>query len=188
MAKSPHDRQQRRREVWSKRGGENQPVPSPSSICPRDGGRFQWDYTSHSMRHGLAGVARNGDGSSRGGNGDSASLATRQFLGMAAEHVSTLIRIAEARASVAEIRASLMNCDFDSVASVAVCEDDMHVGVIRIEALLSALPETNAADLMDRDPPVVAPRHRPVDSRLDCRSPRREHACGCGRARSFSWG
>jgi len=87
---------------------------------------------------------------------DPASVATPEFRGIAAEHVSTRVPIVDPDASGATIRSSIMDRQFDSATAIAVCEDERLVGVIKIEALLSAPPEAKAADLMDRDPPVVA--------------------------------
>ena len=46
---------------------------------------------------------------------------------------------------------------FVSAAAVAVCADDMLVGLVTIERLLAAAPGTAVVDVMDREPPAVAP-------------------------------
>jgi magnesium transporter len=46
---------------------------------------------------------------------------------------------------------------WDAAGSIAVCEDGKLVGLIRIEDVLAGPKEARAADLMDADPPIVAP-------------------------------
>ncbi len=46
---------------------------------------------------------------------------------------------------------------FDSAAVVAVCRDGRLAGLATIERLLAAAPGTTVTDVMDPDPPVVAP-------------------------------
>jgi magnesium transporter len=88
---------------------------------------------------------------------DSASIATPEFLGVAMEHATTRVPTADADASVEMIRAALLDREFDSAIAIAVCRGKELVGIIKLETLLSAPREAKAADLMDRDPPVVAP-------------------------------
>ena len=57
-----------------------------------------------------------------------------------------------------DVRATLTRPEpFESVDDIAVLEGDRLVGLVRIEDLLAARPETAMAHLMDADPPVVAP-------------------------------
>ncbi|MDP3767984.1 MAG: CBS domain-containing protein, partial [Dehalococcoidia bacterium] len=56
-----------------------------------------------------------------------------------------------------EIRRDLETRPYDSVTHIAVCADDKLQGIVRIEDLLPAHPDTVARDLMDKEPPVVAP-------------------------------
>lgn len=51
----------------------------------------------------------------------------------------------------------LVEGPFDTVADIAVLEDERLVGMIRIEDLLSAPPGATASLLMDSDPPIVGP-------------------------------
>ena len=56
-----------------------------------------------------------------------------------------------------EVRTSLAGAAIDSAAEVAVVERGALVGVVPIEAVLAAAPQTPVADLIDRDPPSIAP-------------------------------
>jgi magnesium transporter len=51
----------------------------------------------------------------------------------------------------------LEGATFDSVTHIGVCDNGKLVGVLKIEDLLSALPEAKVSDIMDEDPPMVAP-------------------------------
>ena len=59
--------------------------------------------------------------------------------------------------AIEDIRARLWGKQFDTVAAVPVCEANRFLGLVRMEDLISARGDQRAADLMDRDPPVVAP-------------------------------
>ena len=78
-------------------------------------------------------------------------------LGTVAEHVTTNVPIVAPTTSAHEARRSLLGERFDAAAAVAVCEDAILRGVIRLEVLLAAPDEATAEDLMDAAPPVVAP-------------------------------
>lgn len=59
------------------------------------------------------------------------------------------------------VRAALLRPEpFESVDDIAVLEGDRLVGLVRVEDLLAARPETAVAHLMDTDPPVIAPGAR----------------------------
>jgi len=75
----------------------------------------------------------------------------------AAEHVSTRIAVVSPVATVEEVRRSLAGQRFDTVAEIAVCEDGRLKGLVSIEDLLAAPPEAVVAQVMDSDPPTVAP-------------------------------
>lgn len=65
--------------------------------------------------------------------------------------------------TAATLQAMLVGTHYESAADVAVCEYDetgRHrlLGLIPLEAALAADPDSLASDLMDPDPPVVAPR------------------------------
>jgi magnesium transporter len=74
-----------------------------------------------------------------------------------AEHVRTMVPVATPRSPVGALRRSLEGKTFDSATHVGVCENRVLVGVLRIEDLLAAPPEASIGEIMDRDPPVVAP-------------------------------
>ena len=58
---------------------------------------------------------------------------------------------------VGAVRAALLGRRFESAREVAVLEGERLVGLLRIEDLLAAPAERTAADLMDPDPPRIAP-------------------------------
>jgi magnesium transporter len=59
--------------------------------------------------------------------------------------------------TVADVFAALRGQRFDSAAVVAVVEDGALRGVLTIERLLAATATSRVADVMDADPPTVAP-------------------------------
>lgn len=61
------------------------------------------------------------------------------------------------KATAREILSSLQGHDFDTVTDIVVTEERALLGVIPLTSLLRAPPETKAAELMDPDPPVLAP-------------------------------
>ena len=75
----------------------------------------------------------------------------------ASEHVRTLVPVVAPHASVSEVRRSLEGTTFESATHIGVCDDGKLVGVLKIEDLFGALAEAKVSDIMDRDPPVVAP-------------------------------
>jgi magnesium transporter len=83
--------------------------------------------------------------------------ATELVFETAAEHLTARVPIATPQARAGEIRRALAGQRFDSASEVAVCAGDRFVGLLAIEDLLAAPEEARAADLMDSDPPVVAP-------------------------------
>ncbi len=60
-------------------------------------------------------------------------------------------------ATAAEILAGMRGRSFDAVAEVAVTRDGRLLGLIPLESVLRAEPQERASDLMDADPPVLAP-------------------------------
>jgi magnesium transporter len=74
----------------------------------------------------------------------------------ASEHVRTLVPVVAPHTRVSEFRRSLEGATFDSVTHIGVCDDGKLVGVLKIEDLLSALPDAKVSDIMDGDPPAVA--------------------------------
>lgn len=54
-------------------------------------------------------------------------------------------------------RAALIGTRFDSAAEIAVCRGDRLVGLVNVEDVLAAPAGVRLAELMDAEPPVVAP-------------------------------
>jgi magnesium transporter len=59
--------------------------------------------------------------------------------------------------TVAVAQKLLSSENFDSISHIVVCDGERFAGMLTIEALFSATPETIAATLMDSEAPVVAP-------------------------------
>ena len=74
----------------------------------------------------------------------------------ASEHVRTLVPVVASHTRVSELRRSLEGTTFESVTHIGVCDNGKLVGVLKIEDLLSALPDAKVSDIMDGDPPAVA--------------------------------
>jgi magnesium transporter len=75
----------------------------------------------------------------------------------ASEHVRTLVPVVSPQTRARDLRQSLEGKQFDSATHIGVCDNGRLVGVLRIEDLLSALPDAKISDIMDGDPPAVAP-------------------------------
>jgi magnesium transporter len=75
----------------------------------------------------------------------------------ASEHVRTLVPVASPHTQVSDLRRSVEGVTFESATHIGICDNGKLVGVLRIEDLLSALPEAKVSDIMDGDPPAVAP-------------------------------
>lgn len=73
----------------------------------------------------------------------------------ASEHVRRLVPVASPQSSVQELRRSLEGVQFESATHIGVCEADVLVGVLRVEDLFGATPDSKVVDVMDDDPPVV---------------------------------
>ncbi len=72
-------------------------------------------------------------------------------------HVSRNVPVVAPGDSAAVIREHLRERYYESVTHIAVCDSERFRGLIRIKDLLPAPSETTAEDLMDLEPPVVAP-------------------------------
>jgi magnesium transporter len=81
----------------------------------------------------------------------------RLVLETAAEHLTAAVPRAEPMSRVGEVRQSLLGRSFESADDVAVCEGDRLVGLVTIERLLAAPADAPLREIMDPDPPVVAP-------------------------------
>lgn len=75
----------------------------------------------------------------------------------ALNHLSRDVPVVEPTTQAAAIREQLHIQRYDSVSHVAVCEAGHLLGLIRIEDLLIAPAQITAGELMDSEPPVVAP-------------------------------
>ncbi|HSL27467.1 MAG TPA: magnesium transporter [Acidimicrobiia bacterium] len=71
--------------------------------------------------------------------------------------VTARVPVAEPEESAAAVWSRLLGTRFDSVDDVAVCLNGRIRGMVRMEDLLAAPPDTLVADIMDPEPPVVAP-------------------------------
>jgi magnesium transporter len=68
------------------------------------------------------------------------------------------VPIAGPRDTAGAVRAGLEGARFEAASHIAVCGDDGSLcGVVRIEDLLAAAPETPLSSFMDSDPPTVSP-------------------------------
>jgi magnesium transporter len=83
--------------------------------------------------------------------------AGRVTFEIAAEHACTQVPLVAPSRRAGEVRQYLMERPFESASHVVVCDDKRFCGLVRIEELLSAPVDAVVADLMDREPPVVAP-------------------------------
>jgi magnesium transporter len=89
--------------------------------------------------------------------GDELVTPTAGRLRVAAEHLTARIPVAEPGATVDAVLGSMRGRRFDDASAVAVCEAGRLVGMVTIEMLLAAPPDLALADMMDPEPPTVAP-------------------------------
>jgi magnesium transporter len=81
-----------------------------------------------------------------------------QFVSETASvHVCRLVPVAAPIARAEDVKNSLQGIHFESATHIGVCEAGKLVGVLRIEELISAAPDAKIGEIMDDDPPVVAP-------------------------------
>lgn len=78
-------------------------------------------------------------------------------LQVAATYATTAVPIARADNRAGDVRRGMEGRTFDSAADVVVLDDERLVGIVTIERLLAAPPATRLGEIMDPDPPVVAP-------------------------------
>lgn len=78
-------------------------------------------------------------------------------LGTAAAHAAKRVPIAEPQDRVEQVLGRMRGVQFESAAVVAVCTSGQLHGLVTIERLLAAAGEIPVAEVMDSDPPVVAP-------------------------------
>ncbi len=78
-------------------------------------------------------------------------------LGTAAWHATRNVPIAAPHEPAGDVWARLQGRTFDSAAVIAVCDGERLVGLLTVERLLAAGPARPVADVMDADPPTLAP-------------------------------
>jgi magnesium transporter len=78
-------------------------------------------------------------------------------LEIAAEHATVRVPVAGRLERVGDVRDALVGEIYDCVDDVAVLDADALVGIVPIERLLAAPADARIADVMETDPPVVAP-------------------------------
>jgi magnesium transporter len=83
--------------------------------------------------------------------------ATEFISGTASEHVCRLVPVATPNMTAQGLRQSLEGVHFESATHIGVCDRGRLVGVLRVEELFGALPDMSVGDIMDADPPMVAP-------------------------------
>ena len=75
----------------------------------------------------------------------------------AIEHASTRVPVIAPSAHAGEIRAELSGKQYECVSHIVVCEQGKFLGILKIEVLLAAHDESTVNELMDHQPPIVAP-------------------------------
>jgi magnesium transporter len=75
----------------------------------------------------------------------------------AAEHVCSRVPIAAPDSRAGDVRRSMAGQRYDSATHIAVCDGSRLVGLLRIEDLLAAPEDAAMRQLMDAEPPIVAP-------------------------------
>ena len=78
-------------------------------------------------------------------------------LEAAGSHATSRVPVAQPDETAGHVRDRLIGATFDTVADIAVCVDGRLVGIVAIERLLAAAPDATIDELMDHDPPAVAP-------------------------------
>ena len=82
---------------------------------------------------------------------------TELISGTASEHVCTLVPVASPQTTAGELRESMAGVHFESATHIGVCDNGKLVGVLRVEELFGALTDAKVGEIMDADPPMVAP-------------------------------
>lgn len=85
------------------------------------------------------------------------SPAPSDLLGTASQHATTNIPVASPRDDVGTVFSALHGRRFESAAVIAVVDEGRLVGVTTIERLLAAPRTATMSEVMDSDPPTVAP-------------------------------
>lgn len=79
------------------------------------------------------------------------------LLSTAAAHASMNVPVVAATDTADQVHAGLRGRVFDSASVLAVCRGDTLIGLVTIERLLAAAPDTPMGEIMDTRPPVVHP-------------------------------
>ena len=79
------------------------------------------------------------------------------LLGVAAEYATESVPVARRDERVGEVRGQLVGREFRCAEDVVVLESGRLVGLVSIERLLAAESNAGVEDIMDPDPPKVAP-------------------------------
>jgi magnesium transporter len=79
------------------------------------------------------------------------------LLEVAAEHATPHVPVAGRRERVGDVRDALVGERYDCVDDIAVLEDRALAGIVPIERLFAAPADARIEDVMEADPPVVAP-------------------------------
>ncbi len=79
------------------------------------------------------------------------------LLGVAAEYASESVPVARRDQRVGEVRGQLVGREFRCAEDVVILELGRLVGLVSIERLLAAESNACVEDIMDPDPPKVAP-------------------------------
>ena len=88
----------------------------------------------------------------------SAELSERDgLLGVAAEYATERVPVARRDERVGEVRRQLVGREFRCAEDLVVLEAGRLVGLVSIERLLAADANANVGEIMDPDPPTVAP-------------------------------
>lgn len=80
-----------------------------------------------------------------------------RLLGAVADHGTRRVPIASERDRAGAVRERLIGGEFDAVGEVVVLDGERLIGLVPIERLLVAPAESPLSELMDGDPPAVAP-------------------------------
>ena len=97
-----------------------------------------------------------------------------ELLGVAAEHATESVPVARRDQRVGEVREQLVGREFRCAEDVVVLESGTLVGLISIERLLAADANAGVEDIMDADPPKVAPD---TDQERAARAMVERHGC-----------
>ena len=96
------------------------------------------------------------------------------LLGVAAEYATESVPVARRDQRVGEVRGQLPGREFRCAEDVVVLESGRLVGLVSIERLLAADSDAGVDDIMDRDPPRVAPD---TDQERAAREMAERHEC-----------